>query len=42
MGDNRQNSKDSRHPDVGLVSRDDILGKAIMRIYPLSEIRFFK
>ena len=42
MGDNRQNSKESRHPDVGLVSRDDILGKAIMRIYPLSEIRFFK
>lgn len=42
MGDNRQNSKDSRHPDVGLVSRDDILGKAIMRVYPFNKIKFFK
>lgn len=42
MGDNRQNSKDSRHPDVGLVSREDILGKAIMRLYPFDQIRFFK
>lgn len=42
MGDNRQGSKDSRHPDVGLVSRDDILGKAIMRVYPFDQIRFFK
>ncbi len=42
MGDNRQGSKDSRHPDVGLVSRDDILGKAIMRLYPFDKIRFFK
>ncbi len=42
MGDNRQGSKDSRHPDVGLISRDDILGKAIMRVYPLNKIRFFK
>lgn len=42
MGDNRQGSKDSRHPDVGLVSRDDILGKAIMRLYPFNKIRFFK
>ena len=42
MGDNRQGSKDSRHPDVGFVSRDDILGKAIIRIYPFNIIRFFK
>ena len=42
MGDNRQGSKDSRHPDVGFVSRDDILGKAIIRIYPFNKIRFFK
>ena len=40
MGDNRQGSKDSRHPDVGFVSRDDILGKAIIRIYPFNKIRF--
>ncbi len=42
MGDNRQGSMDSRHPDVGFVSRDDILGKAIIRIYPFNKIRFFK
>ncbi len=42
MGDNRQGSKDSRHPDVGFVSREDILGKAILRIYPLNKIGFFR
>lgn len=42
LGDNRQVSKDSRHPDVGLVSREDILGKAFLRIYPLDKITFFK
>lgn len=41
MGDNRQGSRDSRDPAVGLISRDDILGKAVMRIYPLNQIRFF-
>ena len=34
MGDNRQGSKDSRHPDVGLISRDDILGKVVLRLFP--------
>lgn len=32
MGDNRQNSTDSRSPYVGFVSRDSILGKAVFRI----------
>lgn len=41
MGDNRQRSTDSRDAAVGLVSHEDILGKAILRIYPFSDITFF-
>lgn len=29
MGDNRTNSKDSRNSDVGLVEKDDIIGKVV-------------
>jgi signal peptidase I len=38
MGDNRQNSIDSRDPDVGFVKIDDVYGKAVFRIYPFNEI----
>ena len=38
MGDNRLKSKDSRATDVGLVSENDIIGKVIFRLFPLSEI----
>jgi signal peptidase I, bacterial type len=37
MGDNRQNSADSRDPKVGLVKIDDILGKAVLRLYPFGK-----
>ncbi|MGN0621701.1 MAG: signal peptidase I [Porcipelethomonas sp.] len=34
MGDNRNVSKDSRHPDVGLIPEDEVIGKALARVYP--------
>lgn len=37
LGDNRNLSKDSRHPDVGLVSEDEIIGEAVLRIYPFGK-----
>lgn len=38
MGDNRNNSLDSRDQQIGLVYLEDVLGKAILRLYPFSEI----
>lgn len=37
LGDNRNNSQDSRMSSVGNVQREDILGKAVFRIYPLRD-----
>ncbi|MEY8332587.1 signal peptidase I [Lachnospiraceae bacterium 47-T17] len=34
LGDNRNNSSDSRDPDVGAVDKDQILGNAWLRIMP--------
>ena len=34
LGDNRNNSRDSRHPDIGLVDSREILGKALLLILP--------
>ncbi len=36
MGDNRNNSVDSRFDNVGPVKRDEIIGRAILRIWPFS------
>ncbi len=42
MGDNRNNSTDSRSERVGNVNRAQIIGRAWARIWPLSEIGFLK
>lgn len=36
MGDNRQNSRDSRDSLIGLVDESDVLGKAVLRLFPFS------
>ncbi len=40
LGDNRNDSSDSREPSVGNISRDQIIGKAWIRIWPLSSFGF--
>lgn len=37
MGDNRDVSVDSRNTTVGCVSRDQVVGKVVFRIWPLSK-----
>jgi len=36
LGDNRQHSIDSRMPEVGFVSEDKLIGKAVFRVFPFS------
>ena len=38
MGDNRNNSGDSRSPAIGNIHRDQILGRAWVRIWPLKDM----
>ncbi|MDE6665337.1 MAG: signal peptidase I [Ruminococcus sp.] len=40
MGDNRNGSADSRNPDIGLISKEQIYGKAIIRYAPLSNFKY--
>ena len=37
MGDNRNHSTDSRSRSVGLVKKDQIYGKAIVKYSPIKE-----
>lgn len=38
LGDNRNESSDSRDPSVGVLKREDLLGRAWLRIWPLDSI----
>lgn len=38
LGDNRNNSRDSRYSDVGFVNLKLIVGRAALRIYPFKRI----
>lgn len=38
LGDNREDSLDSRDPSLGLVPKKDIIGKSLIRIWPLNKI----
>ncbi len=39
MGDNRNNSTDSRDPHVGFVKTEDVLGEAVLRFYPFETLK---
>lgn len=38
MGDNRNNSRDSRYTDVGMIPYKEIIGKVTIRIWPLNRL----
>lgn len=42
LGDNRNNSSDSRDPSVGNIKREDIIGRAWLRIWPFSKFGVLK
>ena len=42
LGDNRNNSTDSRFASVGEIKRQNIIGKAWVRIYPFNKITVIK
>lgn len=42
LGDNREVSQDSRYEEVGFVKRENIEGRAILRIFPFSKFGTFE
>ena len=42
MGDNRNHSQDSRDPSVGVIRREDLIGRAWVRIYPFDKLGVIK
>lgn len=41
LGDNRENSMDSRNIKVGLIKKENIIGKVRFRIWPINKIKVF-
>lgn len=42
MGDHRSTSVDSRHSEIGCVSEEQIVGKIVFRVWPLSDFGALK
>ena len=42
LGDNRNDSIDSRSTDIGLINENKVLGKVIFRFYPFNKIGIIK
>ena len=42
LGDNRNNSQNSRDPEVGLINRKDILGRAWLKLLPIKEFHLIR
>ena len=38
MGDNRNNSKDSRNDEIGFIDSRTVLGKAVLRLHPFTKL----
>ena len=38
LGDNRNHSSDSREPNVGVLKRDELIGRAWVRIFPFDKL----
>ena len=41
MGDNRNHSSDSRDPSVGVLKREQLVGRAWVRVYPFESFEVF-
>lgn len=42
LGDNRDDSLDSRFSEIGFIQLDEIVGKAVCRIYPFGNFSIYK